>query len=70
MKINKTEKMRDFKTKLREKTGIPEELLVISEWYNEHFYKVFANENETIAGARIRKNDILRMDELRDASLV
>jgi len=69
VKINKTETLRDFKTKLREKTGVPEDLQVISEWYNDHFYKLFANEKETISQARIRKNDVLRMDPISDAAM-
>jgi len=66
IKINKNETLRDFKTRLREKTNVPEELQIISEWYNEHFYKLFPNENETINQARIRKNDLLGMDVIAD----
>lgn len=69
VKINKKETFRDLKTKLREKVGIPEDMQVISEWYNEHFYKLFANDKETIAQARIRKMDILRVDVLTDSLL-
>lgn len=69
IKINKTETIRDFKTRLREKTGVPEENQVISEWYSEHFYKFFPNDNETISSAHIRKTDVLRMDPIKDPSL-
>ena len=66
IKINKSETFFDLKTKLKERTGISEELQVLSEWYNEHFYKLFLNDSETIASARIRKSDILRMDVVKD----
>lgn len=70
IRINKADTLRNFKTKLREKTGVPEDLQIISEWYNDHFYKLFPNEKETIGGLKIRKNDVLRMDEIRDQTLV
>jgi len=44
-------------------------LQVISEWYNDHFYKLFPSEQDTIAQSRVRKNDILRMDEIKDPAL-
>lgn len=67
--INKTETMADYKTKLKEKTGVPEDRQVISEWYNDHFYKLFSSDKDTIAAAKIRKMDILRMDVIPDPSL-
>lgn len=70
IKINKDETIRDFKKILFDKTGVPEDFQVITEWYNEHFFKIFYNEKETIEQARIRKSDCLRMDELADPSLV
>jgi hypothetical protein len=69
IKINKDETIRDFKKILFDKTGVPEDFQVITEWYNEHFFKIFYNEKETIEQARIRKSDCLRMDELIDPSL-
>mmetsp|Transcript_2827 Transcript_2827/g.3753 ORF Transcript_2827/g.3753 Transcript_2827/m.3753 type:complete len:1339 (-) Transcript_2827:16-4032(-) len=69
MVINKEETIRDLKSKLKEKTGIPEDNQIISEWYNEHYFKLFPNEYETIGQARIRKTDILRMDEISDPTL-
>jgi len=67
--INKLETIGDFKKRLFDRTQIPPEQQVISEWYNDHFYKLFANELETMASARIRKTDILRMDAIKDPLL-
>jgi hypothetical protein len=68
--INKGDTIRTFKTKIREKVGVSEDRQIISEWYSEHFYKLFPDENVTIQAAKIRKTDILRMDEVSDVSLV
>jgi len=50
-------------------TGVHPDCQIISEWYSERFYKLFANELETIQSARIRKMDVLRMDELKEPKL-
>eukprot|EP01116_Phalansterium_solitarium_P018807 TRINITY_DN5104_c0_g1_i3.p1 TRINITY_DN5104_c0_g1~~TRINITY_DN5104_c0_g1_i3.p1 ORF type:complete len:1258 (-),score=480.84 TRINITY_DN5104_c0_g1_i3:52-3825(-) len=64
-KINKTHTLRQFKTELAAKTGVPEQLQVLSEWYNEHFYKLFSKLDDTITTVRIRRADVIRMDELK-----
>lgn len=51
-------------------TDVPEELQFLSEWYSDHYYRMFINENEIIGNARIRKNDLLRLDIVPNVSLV
>ena len=58
--VNKTETLLEFKKKLQERTGVPPEFQIISEWYNEHFYKLFSNDNDAISSLKIRKTDMLR----------
>lgn len=69
VKVNKVETIRNFKEKLSNLTGVSPDAQIISEWYSERFYKLFQNDSETIQQARIRKMDVLRMDQLKDPKL-
>lgn len=68
IKINEKETIWNLKSKLKEKTNVPEENQVISEWFSDRFYKIFRDDKEKVG--HIRENDIIRMDALKDPSLV
>ena len=49
--------------------GIPVERQVISQWWQESFYRIYVDDKQTLAELRLCKNEVLRMDEISDAKL-
>jgi hypothetical protein len=69
-KMHKTDTIEMLKDKMEQLTGTPREIQVICEWYNGHYYKFFLSTEETIETAKIRRNDVLRMEVVPSPELV
>lgn len=70
IQINKNdETILDWKKKIQAKVDVPPERLVMAEWFNDSFLKLFPYENQTVAQSRIGKLDIIRMVIISDPEL-
>eukprot|EP01119_Soliformovum_irregulare_P017791 TRINITY_DN533_c0_g5_i2.p1 TRINITY_DN533_c0_g5~~TRINITY_DN533_c0_g5_i2.p1 ORF type:complete len:753 (+),score=291.19 TRINITY_DN533_c0_g5_i2:140-2260(+) len=68
IKIPKTSTFKDIKLYLSERLGISPELMVLSEWYNEGFFKLYSKDQDLVK-VSLRPADILRMDVVPHPSL-
>jgi len=52
------------------KTGVPIERQILSEWFDGHVFKLFSEDNLSVAHERMLESDQFRMDEIPDPVLV